>query len=262
MKEAAGPAHSGVIFDLDGTLVDSEPFWFRGFSTGLSRILEVRGYGLHYLDPSEMRGFAGGRVPDTIAAILRSLRLEGRIDDSETDAIVQDVLNYVTEQFVTDPAPIPEAVSTARALHADSVPMAIASSSAPSFIEAVLDVLKLQDTFPVRVSAVDLPRGKPDPAVYLLALQQMGLPARRTVAVEDSRVGVAAAMNAKMRCLWYLPGETGSLAERTDLTSQLEGQATNPSDIRRLVTVTGHLSHGLLAEMLDETATEGAADEL
>lgn len=259
MKEAVESAHSGVIFDLDGTLVDSEPFWVRGFSTGLSRILEVRGYGLHHLDPSDMRKFAGGRVPDTITTILRSLLLESRIDDSETDAIVQDVLNYVTEQFVADPAPIQEAVSTARALHADGVPMAIASSSAPSFIEAVLDVLKLQDAFPVRVSAVDLPFGKPDPGVYLLALQQMGLPARRAVAVEDSRLGVAAAVNAKMRCLWYLPGEReGPLAGRTALTSQLEDQATNPSDILRLVTVTGHLSHGLLAEMLDETATEGS----
>ena len=259
MKEPVGVAHSGVIFDLDGTLVDSEPFWVRGFSTGLSRILEVRGYGFHHLDPSDMRKFAGGRVPDTIADILQSLRLEGRIDDSETDAIVQDVLNFVTDQFVADPAPIPEAVSTARALHADGVPMAIASSSAPSFIEAVLDVLKLQDVFPVRVSAVELPRGKPDPAVYLLALQQMGLPALRTVAVEDSRVGVAAAVNAKMRCLWYLPGETeGSLAGRADLTSQLESHAANPSDILRLVTVTGHLRHSLLAEMLDEMAKEGS----
>jgi HAD superfamily hydrolase (TIGR01509 family) len=248
----------GVVFDLDGTLVDSEPYWVKGFSTGLAQILEERGHGKHELDPHHMARFQGGRVLDTVGAILEWLHLGSEIDAPEASAIVQQVITYVTQEFVANPTPIEETVATVRALRADGVPLAIASSSALSFIDAVLDVLDLKQAFPVRVSAVGLPRGKPDSAVYLLALRQLGLPPQLSVAVEDSRVGVVAAVNAKMRCVWFLPGQEAGymLSQVTDLAAQPGNGAKNESDIARLVDVSSHLSPEFLSRILDELTSE------
>ena len=248
----------GVVFDLDGTLVDSEHYWVKGFSTGLAQILEGRGHGKHELDPDLMGRFLGGRVPDAVGAILEWLHLGGEIDALEASAIVQQVITYVTAEFVANPTPIAEAVSTVRVLQEDGVPLAVASSSALSFIDAVLDVLNLREAFPVKVSAVDLPRGKPDPTVYLLALDQLGLPPRLCVAVEDSPVGVVAAVNAKMRCVWFLPGqEAGPMQGKIlDLAARADSGANNKSDIARLVTVTPRLSPEFLFGILEELALE------
>jgi len=248
----------GVVFDLDGTLVDSEPYWAKGFSAGLAQILKERGHGTHELDPNVMARFQGGRVPDTVRAILEWLHLGSEIDAHEVSAIVEQVITYVKAEFVASPTPIAEAVSTVRALQEDGVPLALASSSASSFIDAVLDVLDLREAFPVRVSAMDFPEGKPDPAVYLRALDQLGLTAQLSVAVEDSRVGVLAAVNAKMRCVWFLAGhDSGSIqAEIGDLAARAESDADNPSDIARLVTGHPHLSPELLSGILEELAME------
>lgn len=255
---AMSGARPGVVFDLDGTLVDSEPYWVKGFSTGLAQILKERGHGTHELDPNLMGRFLGGRVPDAVGAILEWLHLGSEIDALERSAIVQQVITYVTAEFVANPTPIEEAVSTVRVLQEAGVPLAVASSSAMSFIDAVLDILGLKDAFPVKVSALDLPRGKPDPTVYLLALDQLGLPPQLSVAVEDSGAGVVAAVNAKMRCVWFLPGqEAGSMLDQIiDLAAQAGNGANLKSDIARLVAVSPHLSPEFIFGILAELASE------
>jgi HAD superfamily hydrolase (TIGR01509 family) len=246
----------GVVFDLDGTLVDSEPYWVKGFTAGLAQILQERGHGTHELDPDLMARFQGGRVPDSVGAILEWLHLGSEIDAPEASAIVEQVITYVTAEFVADPTPIEEAVSTVRVLQEDGVPLAVASSSAPGFIDAVLGVLDLTDAFPVKVSAVGLPRGKPDPTVYLRALGQLGLQPSTSVAVEDSPVGVFAAVNAKMRCVWFVPGPAAApeLGQLIDLAAQPGSGVSNVSDIARLVTPSPHLSPELLFGILEELA--------
>ena len=247
----------GVIFDLDGTLVHSEPYWVAGFTTGLAQVLAARGHGTHQLDPAAMARFQGGRVPDTIGAILGWLGLGDRIDGLEAVAITGAVIAYVSAAFVADPAPITGAVSTVRALHAAGVPMAVASSSAASFIDAALDAMDLGAAFPVRVSALPLPAGKPDPSVYRLALDQLGLPATLALAVEDSPVGVFAAVNANLTCLWAQPGQQVPLTP-----DQLIALGADPGagvrqvpDIARLVRPVPALSAPLVLAALDELST-------
>lgn len=250
------PTRPGVVFDLDGTLVDSEPYWIQGFSTGLARILEERGHGHHELDPAQMAAFQGGRVPDTIGTILDWLHLTPSLGAGETAAIVDAVIDEVTRAFVAHPAPIPEVVATARELHQDGYPLAVASSSALSFIDAVVRALDLVDVFPVRVSAVGLPQGKPDPLVYRLALDQLGLGPDRALAIEDSLRGVAAAVNATMRCVWFLPEHvTNPTAGAVDdLLAQVAAEVAVPSAAVRLVSTARQMSRELLTPILDELA--------
>lgn len=242
------------MFDLDGTLVDSEPYWVRGFTSGLSAVLEGRGFGTYHLDPAEMARFQGGRVPDSVRAILDWLQLPRAVDQPELDSIVDAVIDYVTAEFVASPDSIPEAVSAARELHRHGVPLAIASSSAATFIEAVVDVLDLDVVFPVRVSAVGLPLGKPDPSVYHLALAALAVPPELSLAVEDSPVGVLSAVRAGMRCLWFLRdgGAMDPPARLAELTSRAGAGPPSPDQIEGQVRVSSTVDPQAVMQILDE----------
>lgn len=249
---AVRPAPPAVIFDLDGTLVDSEPFWAAGFSTGLAHVLHRRGHGSHSLDAADMARFRGGRVPDTIGQIVDWLGLSETVHGAELGEVSNEVIAWVTREFAADPRPIPEAVQTARKLADAGVPLALASSSARGFIDTALAAIGLGDLFPVRVSAVGIPRGKPDPLVYSLALRDLHLPGARAVAIEDSPVGVAAALNAGMACVWFLPESDPGEPDLDKVQGLLttEGADRLPSRVRP----TRHLSSTLVMGVLQVIA--------
>ncbi len=237
----------GVVFDLDGTLVDSEPHWAWGFSTGLSEILARRGHGTHDIDPDRMARFRGGRVPESVRSIVGELGLA--LPEPELDEIVDEVIARVSARFVEDPSPIAGAVATVRDLAADGIPLAVASSSALAFIQAALEQLGIADLVPVRVSAIGLNRGKPDPTVYHLALDRLGVQAAGSVAVEDSTAGVGAAVNAGMRCVWFAPEPDATPPGRLDP----EAFGVSPDvDLDSVVTWTSHLDADVVRDLLGE----------
>ena len=257
---SAPDARPAVIFDLDGTLIDSEPSWARGFSIGLSQILDERGHGAHPWRPEDMVRFKGGRVPDTVGTLLAEAGLDEKLGVGGTRQVVQAVIDWVTDDFAANPVPIAEAVETMRALHQRDVPLAVASSSALPFIDAALEALGLGDAVPTRLSAIDLPRGKPDPLVYLLTLHEMGLPASKVIAVEDSPVGVESAVRAGLQCVWFLPGM--SRAERDEqvraLMATSTGEGTLARQVDALVSPVSSLTADSILTMLDSLAPHAA----
>jgi beta-phosphoglucomutase-like phosphatase (HAD superfamily) len=89
----------------------------------------------------------------------------------------------------------------------------VASSSPRSWIAATLRSIGLGDVFPVIVSGDDVPRdrGKPDPAIYLLAAQRLGVAPGRCLAIEDSPNGVLSAHRAGMRVIGVRTSYTAHL---------------------------------------------------
>jgi beta-phosphoglucomutase len=81
---------------------------------------------------------------------------------------------------------------------------ALASSAPRPNIEAVLGILELGKYLDAVVSADDVGRGKPDPAIFLAAADRLGLPAARCVVVEDAPAGLEAARRAGMRSIGVL----------------------------------------------------------
>src|SRR6185503_18486980 len=91
-----------------------------------------------------------------------------------------------------------------RALHAAGFGLALASSAPPDNVELALERLALRDCFRTVVTGHDVQRGKPDPQVFLLAAERLGVPPARCVVVEDAPVGVAAAHAGGMKAVALL----------------------------------------------------------
>jgi HAD superfamily hydrolase (TIGR01509 family) len=181
-----GPV-TAVLFDLDGVLVDSEPWWHE------VRLEFARRHGRRWGE-EDRQSTMGGNSRQWAQTMRERLRL----DDLDADAIQDAVVAGVVARYRSDPAPVidgaPEAVRRIAANH----PVAIASSAHPDVIAAAVDALGLADVLGAIVSSDEVSHGKPAPDVYLLAAQRLGIEASSCVVVEDSINGVRAARAAGM----------------------------------------------------------------
>ena len=147
-----------VLFDLDGVLTDSEPWW------NDVRIAFARAHDRSWTD-DDQHAVMGANSAEWAATMQARLRLDHIPADEIEDAIVDGVV----ERYRTQPSPViagaPEAVRRIAATR----PVAIASSSHRRVIDAAIDALGLHGVFGAVVSSDEVPSGKPAPDVYLRA---------------------------------------------------------------------------------------------
>ncbi|HEU0244016.1 MAG TPA: HAD family phosphatase [Candidatus Limnocylindrales bacterium] len=171
----------GVLFDLDGVLTDSEPWWNE------VRVAFARAHGRAWTH-EDQAAVMGGNSAEWASTMRGRLGLE-ELTEGE---IQQAIVDGVVELYRTRPSPViagaPEAVRRIAAAH----PVALASSSHPAVIAAALDALGLEGVFGAVVSSDEVARGKPAPDVYLRAASLLGVPGDRCLVVEDSLNGVRA----------------------------------------------------------------------
>ena len=176
---------AAVLFDLDGVLTDSEPWW------DAVRVEFARAHDRPWTHADQLAVM--GANSREWAEIMRS-RLH--LEHLDAEAIQDAVVDGVVERYRTLPSPvIPGAPDAVRRIAA-SRPVAIASSSHRRVIEAAVDALGLHGVFGAIVSSDEVPRGKPAPDVYLLAAARLGVSADRCLVVEDSLNGVKAGKSA------------------------------------------------------------------
>jgi HAD superfamily hydrolase (TIGR01509 family) len=177
-------AVNAVIFDCDGTLVDSEPL-------GLEVLLrESRALGAHWASDADVLVLKGRPM----AAALREI--EQRIGHPLPPGFEDAVRLAMAEAFRDRLAPIPDAASALAALH---VPYCVASNGPRHKIELTLGLTGLLPLFQGRVfSAYDVGSWKPDPGLFLYAANEMGAEPAQCVVVEDSESGVRAGLAAGM----------------------------------------------------------------
>jgi beta-phosphoglucomutase-like phosphatase (HAD superfamily) len=176
-----------VLFDLDGVLVDTEPWW-----------QEVR------VAFAERHGRAWGH-DDQAAVMGANSREWAEITQSRlglTDVAVQDILEETVAGVVgcyrrSAPPVVGDAPDQVRRIARD-YPVAIVSSAHPAVIEAAIEALGLRDALQAAVSSDDVPAGKPAPDVYLHAASLLGVTPDRCLVVEDSVNGVRAGKAAGM----------------------------------------------------------------
>ena len=170
-----------VLFDLDGVLTDSEPWWDE------VRTAFARSHG---------RGWTGEDQAAVMGANsaewARIMRRRLALDELSAVEIQAAIIDGMVECYRTRPAPLIDGAPVALRRIARELPVAIASSSPPAVIEAAVEALGVRDLLGAIVSSDEVASGKPAPDVYLEAARRLGVRAARCVVVEDSLNGVRA----------------------------------------------------------------------
>jgi HAD superfamily hydrolase (TIGR01509 family) len=194
------PAHSSaatlrsviraLIFDMDGVLVDSEPFWRRA---------EQESFALAGLELTEEDCLktTGLRIDEVVEHWYRQFPWERPSKTEIAEAIVRRVAELIRQEG----ALLPGADAALGLGPALGLRTALATSSPHAVIRAVLETFGLARHFEVVHSAQDEPNGKPHPGVYLTTAARLGVSPEACVAIEDSPNGVLAARAAGMKCV-------------------------------------------------------------
>jgi HAD superfamily hydrolase (TIGR01509 family) len=176
---------TAVIFDCDGTLVDSEPLAERAWALALAR----HGYDLK---PDDLAGAQGLPFPVVHAEMAKRTRLpEPEVFWREYAAELMPLLDSELEPFA-------DAVRTARELLERGIPLAVASSSRRERLDRTLARAGLDTLFDISVAGDEIARGKPAPDMFLEAARRLGVPSAQCVVIEDSPPGVEAGLAAGM----------------------------------------------------------------
>lgn len=179
-----------VLWDMDGTLVDSEEFHWISWREALAK------EGTAITREQFLSSF--GQRNDTV--------IPGWLGASATPERIERIASAKEElyrRFIRERGirALPGVSYWLRRLHEHGWLQAIASSAPLPNIEVVLEALSATDTFEGVVSAEDVQRGKPDPEVYLTAASRLGVSPDRCIVVEDAAAGIAGARNAGMRSI-------------------------------------------------------------
>ncbi|MTH28556.1 hexitol phosphatase HxpB [Myroides pelagicus] len=176
-----------VIFDMDGTLIDSEKFWQqaeREIFTSLGAVWK-----------EEIANQTTGKTVREVSELWYSLYpWEGRTFDQ----VEQDVIDRVGVLMQQDGRAKEGVLETLEFLCESGIKIGLATNSPVQLIHIALEKLGISKYFETLVSAFDVPEGKPAPDVYLKAAKDLGSLPKNCIAVEDSITGSKAGSNAGM----------------------------------------------------------------
>ena len=179
---------AGYIFDLDGTLVDTMPLHYRAWNRAMQHA------GLRE-ELSEDLFYSLGGVPTRRVARLLAEHYGLAID-------VEKVFHQKEALFLelrTEMKLIEAVVAFARRAATDRIPVSVASGGPRDIVRHTLELMHLQDLFPVVVTPEDVVHGKPAPDMFLLAARKMGVAPGQCLVFEDAEPGIQAAEAAGMK---------------------------------------------------------------
>ena len=181
-----------VIFDMDGVLLDSEPFW----KAAEISVFNSAGVPL----TSEMCDTTVGmRLKDVIALWYKKYSWDTKkksLTDVEVE-IIKSLISLIIEKGVLNSG----VIKALNFFESKNLPLAIASSSNMNIIDAVVDKFRLRKHFSVIHSAEFEEHGKPHPATYISAAKLLGADPSECLAIEDSPSGLRSAIAAGMKTI-------------------------------------------------------------
>jgi HAD superfamily hydrolase (TIGR01509 family) len=178
----------GVVFDMDGVLVDSEPLWIRARR---SLVDEAGGQWLPEADTA-MMGISADRWTVYMRDRLRVDMPPAKIRD--------EVVTRMTQLYRQQVPLLPGARAAVETI-GRRYRLAVASGSVRILLDTVLSVSGLGLHFAATVSGDDVTQGKPSPLIYLEACRRLGCSPDACVAIEDSASGIASALAAKTKVI-------------------------------------------------------------
>ena len=192
----------GIIFDMDGVLVDAMPFHCKAIQTAAKQEVNID---VKQRDVYLLEGMPGEEM---VKELLRQKRYTGNIEEISNDDDNSDKLDSVAHRIherkkkifeqIDASAPIngaKELISTIRCKKA------LVSGAAKQEVDSIISKYFGKDAFDVIVTGEDLEEGKPSPDPFRTALTKMGLKESEAIVVENAPLGVKAANNAGIRCI-------------------------------------------------------------
>ena len=211
-----------VIFDIDGVLVDSYQAHFQSWRQLLAG-LDVE------FSEAEFRATFGHTSRDIIAQLYAGKLSDEKICalDNRKEALFRDILR---ETLVV----IPGALELVDALAEAGFLLAVGSSAPPENVSLTLELLNLTERFQARVTGGDVARGKPDPQVFQLAAERLGVAPQHCAVIEDAVAGVEAANRAGMASIGLTGTATRDQLSHAALVVDRLSELT-PAGIARLL---------------------------
>ena len=173
----------GAIFDMDGLLIDSEQLWQKTWY----ELAAEMGLTLADTFPSDMCGTGGEQT----RAVIRTYY---HVDDPE--AVLRECTERVHRLEQKGVPLMPGVETILRGLRSEGYRVAVASSSPMDMIERNLCRNGIRDYFDALTSGSEVERGKPEPDIFLLAAERLGVPPEECYVFEDSLSGVEAGWRA------------------------------------------------------------------
>ncbi|MDP2641458.1 MAG: hexitol phosphatase HxpB [Candidatus Yanofskybacteria bacterium] len=189
IKGRANPIRA-AIFDMDGLLIDSEPFW-QDTEVAVFTQLGVP------LTQEMTKETMGLRVDEVVEHWFSRYPWRG-LTKEET---VRKIVDRIVESVKTKGEAKEGAHAAIRLVAKQGIPVAIASSSWREIIKAVIERLGITEYISIAHSAEEEAYGKPHPAVYLTTAQKLGVLPSHCLTFEDSPNGVLSAKAARMKCV-------------------------------------------------------------
>jgi HAD superfamily hydrolase (TIGR01509 family) len=217
------PDLRGVIFDMDGVVVDSEPI-------SMATIAEHGGRA----DPAMLAELTGVSLAEALS--MAAERSGVALDAAH---LYRSYEERYLPRLRASAVPTPGLDRLITALRAAGVPLALASSSSLAEIDVVVGALGLRAALSAIASAEEVARPKPAPAVYRLAIRRLGAGPGAVVAIEDSATGGAAANAASLTCVGLRTAATRThdLGGAALIVSSLE--ELDPDTLQRLARDSG-----------------------
>lgn len=238
----------GYVFDLDGTLVQTERL--KAVSYARAKV-ELCPYPVTAEEViAAFKDVVGLPRRDMALSLVEKFDLEDQARQRQDEfgvetawqAFVQVRLGYY-RQMMADPQMIrenqwPHTMSLLKRARKENCQVALATMSGCSQTQRVLDILQLNDAFDFIATRDDVERGKPDPEIYLLVIRELHLDPNKVVAIEDSPSGVEAALSAGLLVVAVATPFTRSRLFSSGLLSK-EHIAEHP---QQLETVLAHIA--------------------
>jgi HAD superfamily hydrolase (TIGR01509 family) len=181
------PPFYAVIFDLDGVLADSEPWWNEVDAKLLAE------HGVNYR----------GEYHRNVLGVNYRLAVDFYKNAFHISASVEELMRrrgeIATDFFATRVGLFPFAKTTLERLREMTLHLALATSSVSVSARPFLERTGIRSFFDVILTGDEVQRGKPDPDIYLRTANRLGMTTETCLVIEDALAGVAAAKAAKMR---------------------------------------------------------------
>ncbi|MBV7280879.1 HAD family phosphatase [Corynebacterium sp. TAE3-ERU30] len=202
-----------IFWDMDGTLVDSEPLW--GVATyELSEQIGRR------LTPELREKTVGGNFDNTLAICAAHAGVE--VADLDYEGLREQMYARVTELFDNQLQPVPGMRALLGEFSRRGIPMAITTNTPRALAHHAVSAVG-EHFFDTAFFGDEVPRAKPAPDMYLLAAQRYGLDPHDCLVFEDSATGMQAAAAAGCRVIGVVADATTPTPERVRTLAELHG---------------------------------------